>query len=272
MTLQSCKIVRNLMLMKNIYALSFLILLSFTVANAQTKLISFKSHSGRISNFKTVLANNLFDIKHSNFGVAPTPEVLYAVLDSIVYINDSTSIMWTSSFCTWGRRGRDTIDWTPGGTYLHRHPLFSRKHSLDSIKNVLDKEYNFRNPADSVVFIGYDNIQPDTQIDPAKTGTSKSKPVLEKKNIEKNKPQKQQEQKKLKQQKQQKQLKKKKVKSARASSTKSAVFIPIDIQDHQTPPPSPWIIKVSLIGILGFIAIFIGIVSSKRKRPIFHVF
>ncbi len=35
--------------------------------------------------------------------------------------------------------------------------LFSRNHSLDSIKQVLKNQYHFKNDTDKTVFVGYDN-------------------------------------------------------------------------------------------------------------------
>ncbi|TDG35756.1 hypothetical protein EZJ43_12095 [Pedobacter changchengzhani] len=53
--------------MKSIF-ISMLTCLCFT-GYGQTKLISYKSHSGNISNFRKAIVNNLFDLHQSNFGL-----------------------------------------------------------------------------------------------------------------------------------------------------------------------------------------------------------
>jgi hypothetical protein len=125
---------------------------------AQTKVIAFKSHSGNMANFKIALEENLFDIDNSNFGQAPQRDVKTAQLDSVIFISDSVTLLVTSEYCK--RQGQDEKEarlWRPGKEKLINNPLFSRNHSLDSIKGVISQEYGFRNSVDKVVFIGYDN-------------------------------------------------------------------------------------------------------------------
>jgi hypothetical protein len=129
---------------------------------AQTKKIAYKSHSGAQSNFATALDERLFDMDHSNFGVAPTELVRHAQLDSVIFICDSVAIMVTSEQCLRiSRHNREKLGeprlWKPGKIEVKNHPLFSRKHSLDSIRNVIRTLYNFQNPIEKVVFVGYDN-------------------------------------------------------------------------------------------------------------------
>ena len=151
------------MFRKVLLILSFL--LPAAAAMCQTKKIAWKSHSGSEAGFRLALEENSFDLGNSNFGVAPTREVKTAQLDSLIFLTDSTAVMVTSEYCVrtnWNnnqpvsnprlwKAGRDTV--------LH-HPLFSRQHSLDSIRNVLKATYNFQNPVEKVVFVGYDNKQP----------------------------------------------------------------------------------------------------------------
>ncbi len=54
-------------------------------------------------------------------------------------------------------------DWRPGRDTVFYHPLFSRKHALDSIRMVIKTEYYFQNDIDSTQFVGYDNAVPKTQ-------------------------------------------------------------------------------------------------------------
>jgi hypothetical protein len=135
-------------------------LISFTCTGllAQTKVIAFKSHSGNMANFKIALEENLFDIDNSNFGHAPQRDVKTAQLDSVIFVSDSVTFLVTSEFCKWqGQEEKDAKLWKPGKEKLINNPLFSRNHSLDSIKSVIAREYGFRNSVKQVVFVGYDN-------------------------------------------------------------------------------------------------------------------
>lgn len=131
---------------------------------SQTKLIAYKRHSG--TNFHYALTNNTADIKDSNFGGIPTRQVKNAQLDSVIFIDDEKAIMVTSEYCGIIQLTRtDSIIrhsdfkrlWSAGKDTVYNHELFSKKHKLDSIKQVLKTEYNFKNDIEKVVFIGYDN-------------------------------------------------------------------------------------------------------------------
>jgi hypothetical protein len=144
---------------------------------SQTKLIAHKSHSGSMETFKTSLKNNLFDMGEHNFGEAPRIRVKKAKLDSVIYVSDSLSVMVTSLYCQEKdvydfnekkeQKQEESLDygelWSAGRDTVHNHPLFTKKHSLDSIREILEKDYYFNNPVSTVKFIGYDN--------------SKSKPI-----------------------------------------------------------------------------------------------
>jgi hypothetical protein len=128
--------------------------------SAQTKEIAFKSHSGTATNFKSILGNELFDTD-SDFGVAPVRTVKNAELDSVIFVSDSVAIMVTSDYCrhidvTTNQFETESL-WKAGSKKVYNHPLFSKKHSLDSIKDVIRLKYNFRNPVEKTVFVGYDN-------------------------------------------------------------------------------------------------------------------
>lgn len=47
---------------------------------------------------------------------------------------------------------------------IQNHPLFPKQHSLDSIKQVLANDYNFQNQLETIVFVGYDNLNTDSLI------------------------------------------------------------------------------------------------------------
>lgn len=123
---------------------------------AQTKEIAFKSHSGNMTNFNIALTNELFDGGESNFGL-PADKKTYQ-LDSVIYISDSSAVIIKREYRQpynepkkvpklWGVR-KDTV---------YSDPLFSRKHSLDSIKSILKTNRQYVNPVNKVVFIGFDN-------------------------------------------------------------------------------------------------------------------
>lgn len=142
----------------------FLCLFSFASISlcAQTKKIAFKSHSGSAENFYASLEDHLFDMDNSNFGVAPQRDVKTAQLDSVIFVSDSLTILVTSEYCTktdWNTnqpKGNSRL-WKAGHEKAVNHPLFSRNHSLDSIKAIIKEQYNFKNPVEQVVFVGYDN-------------------------------------------------------------------------------------------------------------------
>ena len=128
---------------------------------SQTKLISHKSHSGSNENFRVSVEENLFDIGDSNLGAAPDRFERNANLDSVIYISKEKIILVTSEHCiTSDRNDYKIINkkvWNAGRETVFHSPLFSKNHSLDSIKSVLKQEYNFRNDINKVVFIGFDN-------------------------------------------------------------------------------------------------------------------
>lgn len=149
---------------------SIILLLCFIsiAALAQTKKIAFKSHSGSAENFSLALENELFDMENSNFGVAPSYEIQQARLDSVIFVCDTLALMVTSQQCMRVlRHSQQPLEnpriWKPGKAEVINHPLFSKQHSLDSIKEVIRTQYNFQNPIEKVVFIGYDNNIPVTE-------------------------------------------------------------------------------------------------------------
>jgi len=127
----------------------------------QTKRIAHKSHSGKNETFRAALMNSLFGLEGSNFGQAPTPIVKNSKLDSVIFLSDKRVIMVTSNYCINNRTAKSTL-WSAGRDTVVNHPLFSKKHDLDSIKAVLQAQYYFENPAESVTFVGYDNNKPGT--------------------------------------------------------------------------------------------------------------
>jgi len=132
---------------------------------SQTKRIAFKSHSGSITDFRIALDNNLFDMAGSDFGVAPQRTIKTAQLDSVIFVSDTMAILVTSQFCTLTDRDNDKPLgnpklWKAGREIAYNHPLFSKRHSLDSIKKIIKEQYHFKNSVEMVVFIGFDNKKP----------------------------------------------------------------------------------------------------------------
>lgn len=121
----------------------------------------------------------------SNFGILREPMVTNAVLDSVKCISDTVAIMYTSYYCAdvlyespvkfeydeHGKSHRTYSDprigekWEPGELKVYNHPLFQHRHSLDSIKEALDRDYYFNLPADSIKFIGFDNANGQSNAD-----------------------------------------------------------------------------------------------------------
>lgn len=150
---------------------------------AQTDIIEMKSRNASLKKYERISKIKSNDHIPSNFGMAPMPEVRTAVLDSIKVISDSTSVVYTSNYCTrryieelrlesigFDSLGRELNEpvrrysnprvgqlWQPGADTVLNHPIFTQRHSLDSIKEVIDRDYNFNLPSDSITFIGFDN-------------------------------------------------------------------------------------------------------------------
>jgi len=143
-------------------ACAFLLIAGLLVTQSisgQTKRIAHKSHSGKKENFKAALNNRLFGLEGSNFGQAPTPIVKNSKLDSVIFLSAGRAVMVTSNYCT-DRRTEKSTRWAAGRDTVTNHPLFSKKHDLDSIKTVLQTQYYFQNPVESITFVGYDNNKP----------------------------------------------------------------------------------------------------------------
>lgn len=138
-----------------------LFLVATPICFAQTKLISHKSHSGSTEDFRVSFEKELFDIGNSNLGAAPDRFERNAKLDTVIYVSKQKAIMITSEHCVSANRYDHKIIkksiWRAGKDTVYNHVLFSKNHSLDSIKKVLKEEYNFKNDIENVVFIGFDN-------------------------------------------------------------------------------------------------------------------
>ena len=137
-----------------------IILFSITSSSllAQTKEIAFKSHSGNMENFDVALHNELFGSDNSNFGLPSPKEVKTYKLDSVIYVSDTVSVLVTKEYRRQYNQSKDSAKfWGVAKDTVYKDPLFTRKHSLDSIKSALQKTGYYINPVRKVVFIGYDN-------------------------------------------------------------------------------------------------------------------
>lgn len=119
-------------------------LFSITVI-AQTKLISFRSHSGNNANFRSALEHDLFDIHNSNFGLVEEHKIDSVIMDSkdkiIVirrrYVNSYARDVW-----------RDNL------TIVNAGDVFSAA-DMPGLKKALRKRYRYAS-LESTLFIGFD--------------------------------------------------------------------------------------------------------------------
>lgn len=141
--------------MKNLsYLVHFVVLLCSSNIQSQTKLISYKSHSGDMKYFEKSIVEDRYNTNYSNLGVLPERYVTNSKLDSVIIIDDKKSIIVTSTFCK-TRRSETPEKWKPGRDTVYNHAVFSNEN-IDNIKKVLKENYNFQNDIDSTIFLKYD--------------------------------------------------------------------------------------------------------------------
>jgi hypothetical protein len=122
-------------------------LLSATVFG-QTKLISFRSHSGNNAHFRTAVEHNLFDIGKSNFGIKTTEKidtVIMASNDKIIVLRKNYQGASNKAY----RFSRDTL------TITNASGIFAA-NSMESLKAALQEKYMSAD-LDKVRFIGFKN-------------------------------------------------------------------------------------------------------------------
>lgn len=153
------------------FLLPFALIFSNCQMSAQTKLISYKSHSGDMKFFEKSIVKDSYNTNYSNLGMAPQRYVTNSKLDSVIIIDDKKSVIVTSKFCK-TRSGETLEKWKSGRDTVYNHAIFSNEN-IDSVKNLLRKNYHFRNNIDSTVFLKYD------------TKTKEYKPISAKKIIKK---------------------------------------------------------------------------------------
>lgn len=153
---------------KNI--LFWAIIINSILSQAQTSTIANKSRSNPIS-------NHAQDQVYSNFGMAPQRYVQAAKLDTLIFLNDSLTVMVTSRGQISIPYRRDTSDmsfaresglWKPGRDTVKNHPLFNLQKPEIEIRVIVEDDYNFINSADSIIFIYYQEPLTRKQIRKAK--------------------------------------------------------------------------------------------------------
>lgn len=156
--------------MKNLsYLVHFALVFSSCQIFSQTKLISYKSHSGDMKYFEKSIVEDSYNTNYSNLGVAPQRYVTNSKLDSVIIIDDKKSIIVTSNYCKI-RGNANPQKWKSGRDTVYNHSIFSDVN-IDNVKKVLKSEYNFQNDIDSTVFLKYDKK------------TKEYKPIMSKKVI-----------------------------------------------------------------------------------------
>lgn len=141
--------------MKNLsYLVHFALVFSSCQVLSQTKLISYKSHSGDMKYFEKNIVENSFNTNYSNLGVAPQRYVTNSKLDSVIIIDDKKSVIVTSNYCKIGGNSNPE-KWKPGRDTVYNHPVFSQEN-IEAVKKELKRDYNFQNDIDSTVFLKYD--------------------------------------------------------------------------------------------------------------------
>lgn len=125
----------------------------------QTKLISFRSHSGNNAHFRTAVEHNLFDIGKSNFGIVITEKidtVIMASNDRIIVLRKKYPGASNKAY----RFSRDTL------TKANASGIFEA-NSIESLKAAIQEKYMTAG-LDNVRFIGFNKKYKKSKIAPKK--------------------------------------------------------------------------------------------------------
>jgi len=116
----------------------------FSVAGyAQTKLISFRSHSGSNAHFRTAVEKDLFDISHSNFGIIEIEKI-----DSVIKESKERIIVIRKPLGTGDNKvKRDTL------TRVNASDIFAATDE-QSLKVALHLKY-FKASVRTISFVGF---------------------------------------------------------------------------------------------------------------------
>ncbi len=136
----------------------FFLLMSLC-ATGQTRLVSFRSHSGDMRHFRNAIEHRAFDLEASNLGETPKMELEMARLDSVIRLPDGKIVLVTSKDYSAVRLSTDgttlPAERLPRRDTVMHQLTFPKYNDVDSIKKFLRSEYRFRNNIDSVAFVGY---------------------------------------------------------------------------------------------------------------------
>ena len=126
----------------------------------QTKLISFRSHSGSSANFRKAVEHNLFDIGNSNFGY---PVRRFDKVDTVILKANNKIIILTKRYVmVEGRHDADDITYIRDTITKASYTNFFLANSIDSLKTEIRvmyrKKYRIVN-LDSTLFIGFDKLK-----------------------------------------------------------------------------------------------------------------
>jgi len=139
--------------------ITLLLMLSLTTFQAQTKVISHKSHSGSKQTFQNAYTKNLFDIRYSNFG-APSARPV-TVLEKVTVLNKNKVVLHykKSKICViYGKNYKDLAekDFKIVTDTLINHQILNKKNTIDFIKSKKNElSIHFDNAIEEVQFIGF---------------------------------------------------------------------------------------------------------------------
>lgn len=140
-------------------AFNFIIACLFSLTCfGQTKLISFRSHSGNVVNFRSAVEQNLFDIGNSNFGIAIRH---IEKVDSVIRKNNNEIIILIKSYNIAHPFGPKQYNKTYHKDIISKvqFPELFSATSVDGLKSAISNVYIRRNESvtlDSALFIGFD--------------------------------------------------------------------------------------------------------------------
>lgn len=130
------------------------------MSEAQTKLISHKSHSGSKRSFSKAYKNSLFNLSSSNFGLPKSRNL--TLVDSIIALNDSVTILRVrkSKSChPYGTNYKklDSTDYYNSTDTVVKDNILHGQNTVSSIKQSWNGKYSFwyANPVGEIVFIGF---------------------------------------------------------------------------------------------------------------------
>lgn len=117
--------------------------LFYMAGYAQTKLISFRSHSGSNAHFRTAVEKDMFDIGHSNYGIVEVEKI-----DSVIRDSNNRIIVIRRSLGTGNSKvKRDTL------TKANASEIFAASNE-QSLKAALHAKY-IKASVYNINFVGF---------------------------------------------------------------------------------------------------------------------